>query len=436
MSTTRRASYKTSKGLKVSDYYSVKMQFEGRREMFPLNTAVKAEAAKKAKNIWASLITVGWHATLEKYKPQSVYIPPTFTTIGDYVSFLELNNFYHPKTLYRNLTKVYTALSSMFEFEKTRTRFDARNSGLKDWRLKIRAIRWDSLTPHRIEKWKNDYLAARSGDPARLLKAKHTLDSYIRALKALVGPRIQSRLANYNVVLPEPIPFAKVSFVSRGRSAFRYRSRMDPIALTAAAIKELQGARFEELKAFLLALHLGLRRNEIDKLTWSQFDFERGVLQVESTEFIMLKTEGSECDIVLEPELARFFKKAMENATGIFVIESKCLPRKNSICDHYRANKVFKELIAWLRQKGITAQKPLHTLRKEFGRLITEKMGIYAASLALRHASTQVTTIYYADDTRPKHTGLASLLSTTSETEEGETENGAAKTPSYTPSVL
>jgi integrase len=391
------------------------MQFEGRRELFPLNTAVKVDAAKKAKNIWASLITVGWDATLRKYKPQAVYIPPTFTTIGDYVSFLELNNFYPPKTLYRNLTKVYTALSSIFEFEKTRTRFDARNSGLKNWRVKIRAIRWDSITPHRIEKWKNDYLAARSGDPARLLKAKHTLDSYIRAMKALVGPRIRSRLASYNVVLPEPIPFANVSFVSRGRSAYRYRSRIDPLALTAAALTELQGERLEELKVFLLALHLGLRRNEIDKLTWGQFDFARGVLQVESTEYIQLKTEGSECDIVLEPGLAAFFKRAKENATGIFVIESKCLPRKNSICDHYRANNVFDKLIVWLREKGITAQKPLHTLRKEFGRLITEKMGIYAASLALRHASTQVTMIYYADDTRPKHTGLGALIPMTSD---------------------
>lgn len=408
-----RPKYKTEDGHKQTATYSVKLQFNKRRELFPLNESVAGLAAMKAKKIWASLISVGWDATLREFKPHSVFIPPTFETIDEYIGFLREKKFYPESTLNRKLTKMDTALAEMFQFPKTKKRYDARKSGLRDWREKIRAVRWSSITPLKIEEWKNNYLAARSKDHKQRTAAEHTLDGYIRTLKSLFGQKIRKRLAAFEIVLPSPIPFENTMFVSRGKSAFRYRSRMDPYALTAAAVGELRGNRSEELKAFLLALHLGLRRNEIDKLNWSQFDFVKGVLQVESTEYIQLKTPGSECDIWLEPQLADYFKKAQEAATGIFVIESKVKPRKTTGWAHYRANNVFTDLIVWLRSKGIKAQKPLHTLRKEFGRLITEKMGIFAASLGLRHSSPGVTAIYYADDTRPKHTGLGETLGNT-----------------------
>jgi hypothetical protein len=44
-------------------------------------------------------------------------------------------------------------------------------------------------------------------------------------------------------------------------------------------------------------------------------------------------------------------------------------------------------------------------------KLITIKLGLFAASLALCHTSPTVTATYYADDTRPKHTGLGKLIS-------------------------
>jgi len=242
------------------------------------------------------------------------------------------------------------------------------------------------------------------------MNAKHTLDAYIRASKAMFGPSIRKRLADFEITFQEPIPFANTTFVTRGRSAFRYRSRIDPYQLTNLAFHELQQDRPEQLKIFLLGLHLGLRRNEIDKLLWSQFDFESRILRIEVTEYAQLKTEGSGDDIGLETELAAFLQREFKKATGIFVIDGINMPRKTKGWDHYRAQPHFTKLCAWLRGKGVTAQKPLHTLRKEFGKLITEKLGLFAASLALRHTSPTVTATYYADDTRPKHTGLGKLI--------------------------
>jgi integrase len=278
---------------------------------------------------------------------------------------------------------------------------------LKKWREKLRAVRLADLTPMKVELWKANYLALRSENPVRELRAKHTLDAYIRASKAMFGPRIRKRLSTFGITLPVPIPFADISFVTRGRSSYRYRSRFDPIALTKLALDELP---VEQLKVFLLALHLGLRRNEIDKLTWSQFDYERLTLRVEVTAYAQLKTEGSEADVGLEKELADYFERLSKTASGIFVISSDGLPRRTSGWQHYRANAQFNSLCSWLRSHGVEAQKPIHTLRKEFGKLIAEKMGLFASSLALRHSSVSVTEIFYAGDDRPKVTGLGKLL--------------------------
>jgi integrase len=405
-----RPTYQADGEKRETGCFSVKIQFAGRRELFPLNTANRAEAARKGKQIWISIVANGWNRTLLQYKPQAVYVPPTFVTVGDYLGYLEKHQLYSPHALYRNTTKFYTALGSMFETNKPRTRFDARRNGLKKWREKLRAVKLADLTPTKIELWKNNYLALRAENPLRQSHAKHTLDGYIRASKAMFGPKIRKRLADFGASLAEPIPFANTTFVTRGRSAFRYRSRIDPYALTNLAFEELQQDRPELLKIFLLALHLGLRRNEIDKLLWSQFDFGSCVLRIEVTEYAQLKTEGSQDDVGLEPELAEYFRHEFKKASGIFVIEAANMPRKTNGWDHYRANPHFNELCAWLREKGVDAQKPLHTLRKEFGKLITEKLGLFAASRALRHTSPAVTATYYADDTRPKHTGLGKLI--------------------------
>jgi integrase len=405
-----RPKYRARDSVRETGNFSVKIQFAGRREAFPLQTANRPEAARKSKQIWASLVANGWDKTLAEFKPHAIYVPPMFVTVGDYISYLELHNFYTPQALFQNLTKFFTVLSAMFEDVGENSRFRARRARLKKANEKLRAVRLSDLSPQRVEEWKNNYLATRSENPVRLLKAKHTLDAYIRASKAMFGPKIRKRLAAFGAVIPDPIPFANTPFVTRGRSSFRYRSRMDPFQLTNLAFEELREKKLEQLKIFLLALHLGLRRNEIDKLLWTQFDFEGRRLRIEVTEYAQLKTEGSEDDISLEPELAEFFCGEFKKATGIFVIEATGIPRKTGGWHHYRAHDHFTELCAWLRKKGVETQKPIHTLRKEFGKLITEKLGLFAASLALRHKSTSVTATYYADDTRPKHTGLGKLI--------------------------
>ena len=64
---------------------------------------------------------------------------------------------------------------------------------------------------------------------------------------------------------------------------------------------------------------------------------------------------------------------------------------------HYRCAPTFDKLIAWLRSKGVTGEKPLHTLRKEFGSLIAQKFGIFAAQQMLGHSDITTTSQHYIE---------------------------------------
>jgi integrase len=87
----------------------------------------------------------------------------------------------------------------------------------------------------------------------------------------------------------------------------------------------------------------------------------------------------------------------MKNATGEFVIGTAVSTVIAPHWNHYRCDCTFKKLLDWLRSKGVTARNPLHTLRKEFGSLINQKFGIYAASAALRHSNIGITRDAYVD---------------------------------------
>lgn len=72
---------------------------------------------------------------------------------------------------------------------------------------------------------------------------------------------------------------------------------------------------------------------------------------------------------------------------------------------------MFTDLIEWLRAHGVSGNKPLHTLRKEYGSLLTRNFGIHAASRALRHADLRTTSEHYSDAAARVTPGIGRLLS-------------------------
>lgn len=160
---------------------------------------------------------------------------------------------------------------------------------------------------------------------------------------------------------------------------------------------------------FLLAVMCGLRRSEIDNLLWRDFDFEEKLLRVTSNEYKKVKSVDSEGDIDLDENLIMALIQYKQGATSPFVIGNMNKPA-NEGKGVYRCHRLFTILVKWLRGKGIDTRTPIHTLRKEIGSIIYEKLGLLAASRLLRHADVGITAAIYVGKKTRVSAGLDGLL--------------------------
>jgi integrase len=206
------------------------------------------------------------------------------------------------------------------------------------------------------------------------------------------------------IEIRNPFPFAGVK-VERVRVP-RYRSTFDIATLLEAARQELAIFKPEQFKIFLLGAMAGLRRNEIDKLPWSAFHFDEGVIHITATRYFRPKSEASVGDVLVDPELMEIFRGYHARAKDEFVIESDSVPDVNAPFEHYRCQAEFTGLIGWLRAHGVTSRTPLHVLRKEFGSQINARYGLTAAQEMLRHANVAVTAAHYVENKRKSILGF------------------------------
>jgi integrase len=227
----------------------------------------------------------------------------------------------------------------------------------------------------------------------------------MRQARSLFSPKIARHLA---IELPTPLPFAGIAF--EPRQSLKYRSSFDVLELIKEARSDLAQSDTELFKIFLLAVMVGLRRREIDLLEWQAFHWDSGVIRIEPTRHFHPKSEDSIGDVAIDPELMEIFRGYRARAKSEFVIESSCEPKANVLYHYYRCRAAFKKLAKWLREHGIKADKPLHTLRKEYGSQINAVHGIHAASRALRHADIRVTNEYYTDSRARVTPGMGHLL--------------------------
>ena len=238
-------------------------------------------------------------------------------------------------------------------------------------------------------------------DPPKRRAACISVNSLMRQAKSLFAPDML-KFISLNI---SGTPFDGVRF--EPRQSMRYCNRFDVEQVIAAAQDELPR---EQLKIFLLAVMAGLRRNEIDKLEWSSFRWTQNVIRIEVTQYLQPKSEDSVGDVEVDSELTEIFRGFKARAKGSFVIESAVPARMNATYSHYRCERDFTALTNWLRGHGVTGNRPLHTLRKEYGSQVCARHGIYAASQALRHADIAITRAHYLDPRKRSTVGLGNLL--------------------------
>jgi integrase len=267
--------------------------------------------------------------------------------------------------------------------------------------VKIHDIPLADVTPAKVQKWKRSFIARAGNDPVKLRSARTSFNSYLRRAKSLFAPGAVKHLS---LTLPSPLPFDGIAFEPRQSS--RYRSSIDPAKLTRAAQQELSEDDPPAYLAFLLALGAGLRRGEIDRLEWSAFQWNHHTIRIEPTRHFDVKTEHSIGDVPVDPELMAVFRGYAAVAGSNFVIE----PVPETTWDLYRAKAVFERLSVWLKAHGVTARKPIHELRKEFGSMVNREHGLSAAKDLLRHGDIAVTAAYYIDRPRQATSGLGKIV--------------------------
>ena len=322
----------THRGVKCQvPHLAVKIQHRGRRETIPLGTSNKAAAAARAKDFYLALRSIGWDGALAKFQMKGRKISGAATTVGEFIAEVFANWSGNQKTLSDYVRSFRKIVADIFQIEGGKRKYDYRSGGRDEWVKKIDAVKLRDLTPERVQKWKVAFLNRAGSDHMSKRAAAISVNSLLRQAKSLFAPAILKF-----VTLESGSPFEGVKFAPRQN--MRYQSSFDVEALITAAQAELPQ---EQFKVFLLATMVGLRRNEIDKLEWSAFHWQRDVISIRATAVFSPKSEDSAGEVETDPEVMELFRGYRARSTGPFVIESSVLPRPGASYSHYRCGRTF-----------------------------------------------------------------------------------------------
>jgi integrase len=355
----------------------------------------RAGEAVKARNIYLSLASAGWEATLAKFKPDP-FRRAEVCTVGEFLTDVGRRSHLKPMTVRRYAVKLRKMVADVAKLEtgiksKARKRkYDYVNGGHVAWLAKVDGQRLDVLTPDSVNAWRNQYVAKAGTDPLTRKSAERSAASYLRCARALFT---QDVLAVLKVKMPAN-PFAGVKLKDPGPA--RYHSKVNPEWLLGCAERELRDKQPQLYLALFLCLWAGLRRKEADLLTWEQIDFDTGQVHIRRTAHFEPKTEESQRNIDLATAAIDVLRTFKGGSQSEFVLAGSD-PRPESTYDFYRCDCTWRDLNVWLRKKGIHQTKAIHSLRKESGSLIASTFGIEAARQHLGHRNIRTTSPHYVD---------------------------------------
>lgn len=392
-----RPSYNTNgETQEVQEWYA-QIQFAGRREKVGLATNNKEDACRRASRFYTTLRAKGWEEAHRELSPTRKPAPGSLVTIGNFIEAVRPLAGVRPRTfeIYAYaLRKI--ARETIGKRDASKSKY---NPKAKSWRQETDLLPLVKLTPAVVANWKKSVLAEAEQNPLALQRARRNINSFARCARALFSKKIMKKLTEQKTALPMSLPFEGFEFEPQGST--KYDSKIDVRKVLNLANTDLKDAEPEAWKVILLALGAGLRRSEIDALCWNQVDFERCEIHVVNHAFFQTKTTDSEGKIFVDPTLIAELKH-FQNADDTRPVVNPEIPfrQKTSSALYYRCQTTFEKVTAWLRANGVTGDRPLHTLRKEFGSIICAAADIHTASRQLRHSNLSTTAAFYADNRR------------------------------------
>lgn len=356
----------------------------GRDAWVCLNTANRATAATKARDLWLIVQSKGLDAALAEFRPKAAPRPARVCTVAEYLAAAKPLADVRPQTLAEyeaSLRRVVAGVRGIISKSD-------RHAVRAEWHAKVNMVRIDQVTPSAVRTWMKAEVAAvaAKGEAAKDRRA-HTLASHIRDARALFAENIVAELRK-SLVLPAELPFAGITTTSTTR---RFVCAIDARELYAAAAALDSDTR----TAFDLLLCAGLRRGEADALPWAHVDLKAGTVRVDVTEFFRPKSRESFRTVPLPPDMVkRLNARRAAKPLDAFVLDGAAPKIASARGYTYRAH-AWDKLTAWLRTQGLHDYTPLHALRKMSGSFIYAVAGLEAARRHLGHRDISTTAASY-----------------------------------------
>lgn len=369
-----------------AENYTYRVKRDGRPYYFNVGRDQK-QARTTADEIAAFLAVKSntIEAAIARFSPDKIDRPEATTakvpSIGEFIArYKEVTAHLRPMTVRDNcyaLRRVAAHIKGLPVNHKT-----LKKDALASWKKSVDGLPLNQVTSHRIEQFRSFMLESANGDPLRRAKAITTTNFYIRAGGSMFSKKVQKHYADF--VVPESNPFNEAGQLPE--PSHRYVSKIDIGLLLSKAETDLREDYPASYIAFLLSLYCGMRRGEIDRLTWDQIDLNERFIWIRTTEYFTPKAKNSEDRIDMPILVTTALKEYREtNNWGVFVLPGP-VPVAETVL---RSKNSFRLLLTWLRLNGVDHIQALHTLRKEAGSLMFAQTGSIdqAASFLRNHPS-------------------------------------------------
>ena len=122
--------------------WAVKIQHRGHRETFSLDTANRANAAAKARDLYQQIVGAGWEAAILKWKPtmQRKAAPVHTATVGEFLTAVKSASTLKPKTLEGYAKAFRMMVAQIVGVPSGKERFDYRTGGHQRWLDAVHAV--------------------------------------------------------------------------------------------------------------------------------------------------------------------------------------------------------------------------------------------------------------------------------------------------------
>lgn len=344
--------------------WTYKSQVKGQQKYWPLGLNRK-KALELADQIRAHLIIHPYYEVLEMFNKKKFSLDK-----GSSPTIAQVENILKENRISSGLTQ--KSIKSYLDNFKRFARVLSNSKDVDNFDL-------GQINDSAFRRFKTKSLSGIK-DQALIASKKRTVNTIIRSMKAIFTRT--SIYEGYNM-----------EFVECIRSQEFYRGlkkvyRLPPLEIIQKTFDLLAKSDGDVHTLIGLALHFGLRRNEIFHIRRSWFDFDcddhRARIYVAADK--KFKPKGGHEGFTMGGKA--FAKSILNKATGDDLLI-------NNRADNGRPT--FEKALRELRAIGWERSNPLHELRKLFGSYIASTESIYISQKFLRHADASTTNDSYAD---------------------------------------